>query len=82
MASQTVTGNIRKSSENLMNIPADCKAGTAERSQLPIDCDVNEQNTLGSRYGMLAYLFGFSGYKEMLLEKCLPTETKVKISKA
>ena len=31
---------------------------------------VSEQNALGSRYGMLAYLLGFSDCKEIFLEKC------------
>ena len=41
-----------------------------------IDRYVSEQNALGSRYGMLAYLLGFSDCKAMFLEKCLPTEIK------
>ena len=42
--------------------------------RLLIDGYVSEQNALGSRYGMLAYLLGYSDCKEMLLEKCLSTE--------
>ncbi len=44
--------------------------------RLLIDRYVSEQNALGSRYGMLAYLLGFSDCKEMLLEKCLFAESK------
>lgn len=43
--------------------------------RLLIDGYVSEQNALGSRYGMLAYLLGFSDCKELLLEKCLPIGT-------
>ena len=45
-----------------------------EEVQLLIDRCVSEQNALGSRYGMLAYLLGFSDCKEMLLEKRLFAE--------
>ncbi|MCM1537874.1 MAG: hypothetical protein NC254_05715 [bacterium] len=45
-----------------------------EEVRLLIDRYVSEQNALGSRYGMLAYLLGFSDCKEMLLGKCLFTE--------
>ena len=61
-------------------------SGRLEELKLPkeirllIDRYVSEQNALGSRYGMLAYLLGFSDCKEILLEKCLPTETKEKVS--
>ena len=34
------------------------------------------------RFGMLAYLLGFSDCKELLLEKCLPIGTKEKVSEA
>lgn len=44
--------------------------------RLLIDRYVSEQNALGSRYGMLAYLLGFSDCKAMLLGKCLPTDAK------
>ena len=44
--------------------------------RLLIDRYVSEQNALGSRYGMLAYLLGFSDCKAMFLGKCLPTEVK------
>lgn len=37
-----------------------------------IDRYISEQNALGSRYGMLAYLLGFSDCKAMFLGKCLP----------
>ena len=43
--------------------------------RLLIDRYVSEQNALGSRFGMLAYLLGFSDCKAMFLGKCLPTET-------
>ena len=42
--------------------------------RLLIDRYVSEQNALGSRFGMLAYLLGFSDCKAMFLGKCLPTE--------
>ena len=45
--------------------------------RLLIDRYVSEQNALGSRFGMLAYLLGFSDCKAMFLGKCLPTEEKV-----
>ena len=44
--------------------------------RLLIDRYVSEQNALGSRFGMLAYLLGFSDCKDMFLGKCLPTEAK------
>ena len=44
--------------------------------RLLIDRYVSEQNALGSRFGMLAYLLGFSDCKTMFLGKCLPTEAK------
>ncbi len=53
-----------------------------EEARLLIDRYVSEQNALGSRYGMLAYLLGFSDCKEMLLEKYLPIGTKEKVSEA
>ena len=46
----------------------------SQEVRLLIDGYVSEQNALGSRYGMLAYLLGFSDYKAMFLVKCLPTE--------
>ncbi len=55
-----------------------------EKMELPkevrllIDRYVSEQNALGSRYGMLAYLLGFSDCKAMFLGKCLPPEVKEK----
>lgn len=51
-----------------------------EEVRLLIDRYVSEQNALStilcycSRYGMLAYLLGFSDCREMLLEKRLFTE--------
>ena len=45
-----------------------------EEVRLLIDRNVSEQNALGSRYGMLAYLLGFSDCREMLLENRLFTE--------
>ena len=44
--------------------------------RLLIDRYVSEQNALDSRFGMLAYLLGFSDCKAMFLGKCLPTEVK------
>ncbi len=57
-------------------------SGRLEKIGLPVDIRllidryVSEQNALGSRYGMLAYLLGFSDCKAMFLGKCLPTEVK------
>ncbi len=48
----------------------------SQEVRLLIDGYVSEQNALGSRYGMLAYLLGFSDCKVMFLGKCLPTEAK------
>lgn len=64
---------IRKSDEysdrlDEMDLPKEVR--------LLIDRYVSEQNALGSRYGMLAYLLGFSDCKAMFLGKCLPTEAK------
>ena len=59
---------------------SDVYSGRLEELELPeevrllIDRYVSEQNALGSRYGMLAYLLGFSDCREMLLEKRLFTE--------
>ena len=56
---------------------SDIYSSSLEKLELPkevrllIDRYVSEQNALGSRYGMLAYLLGFSDCKEMFLEKCL-----------
>ncbi len=53
-----------------------------ERIGLPVDIrmliddNVSEQNALSSRFGMLAYLLGFSDCKAMFLGKGLPTEVK------
>ena len=44
--------------------------------RLLIDRYVSEQNALGSRFGMLAYLLGFSDCKAMFLGECLPTDAK------
>ena len=51
-----------------------------EEVRLLIDRYVSEQNALGSRYGMLAYLLGFSDCKEMLLGNCLSAGTKEMVS--
>ena len=51
-----------------------------KETRLLIDCYVSEQNALGSRYGMLAYLLGFSDCREILLEKSLFAETKENFS--
>ncbi len=45
-----------------------------------IDGYVSEQNALGSRYGMLAYLLGFSDCKAMFLGKCLPKGAEEMVS--
>ncbi len=47
--------------------------------RLLIDRYVSEQNALGARYGMLAYLLGFSDCKEMLMEKCLFVGSKATV---
>ncbi len=44
--------------------------------RLLIDRYVSEQNALGSRFGMLAYLLGFSDCKAMFLGKCLQRQKK------
>ena len=65
---------------------SDVYSGELERMELPteirllIDRYVSEQNALGSRFGMLAYLLGFSDCKAMFLGKCLPTEVKEMIT--
>ena len=64
---------------------SDVYSGRLEEMELPeevrllIDRYVSEQNAhstcaIAPRYGMLAYLLGFSACKEMLLEKRLFTE--------
>ena len=56
---------------------SDIYAGELDRMDLSkeirllIDRYVSEQNALGFRFGMLAYLLGFSDYKAMFLGKCL-----------
>lgn len=40
-----------------------------KETRLLIDQYVSEQNALGARYGMLAYLLGFSDCKELFIEK-------------
>ena len=61
---------------------SDIYSGELERMDLSkeirllIDRYVSEQNALGSRFGMLAYLLWFSDCKAMFLGKCLPTEVK------
>ena len=40
-----------------------------KETRLLIDQYVSEQNALDSRYGMLAYLLGFSDCKELFIEK-------------
>lgn len=64
---------IRKSDEYSAKLE---KLELPKEVRLLIDRYVSEQNALGSRFGILAYLLGFSDCKEMLLEKCLPTEAK------
>lgn len=43
----------------------------SKKARLLIDRYVSEQNALGSRYGMLAYLLGFSGLSQSL---CKPPD--------
>jgi len=62
---------IRKSDEYSAKLD---KMDLSKEARLLIDSYVSEQNALGSRYGMLAYLLGYSDCKEMLLEKCLFAE--------
>lgn len=64
---------VRKSDEYSSKLE---KLELPKEVRLLIDRYVSEQNALGSRFGMLAYLLGFSDCKEMLLEKCLPAEAK------
>ncbi len=52
----------------------------SEEVQRLIDGYVSEQNALGSRYGMLAYLLGFSDCKAMFLGKCLPKGAEEMVS--
>ncbi len=60
---------------------SDVYSGRLEQMELPeevrllIDRYVSEQNALGSRYGMLAYLLGFSDCRELFLGK-MPVEAK------
>ncbi len=60
---------------------SDVYSGRLEKMDLPkeirllIDQYVSEQNALGSRYGMLAYLLGFSDCRELFLGK-MPAEAK------
>lgn len=51
-----------------------------EEARLLIDRYVSEQNALGSRYGMLAYLLGFSDCRAMFLGKCLPAGAEEMVS--
>lgn len=59
----------------------DVYSGELERVGLPVDVRLlidryaSEQNALGSRYGMLAYLLGFSNCQELFLGK-MPVKTK------
>ena len=62
---------IRKSDEYLGKLD---EMELTKEVRLLIDGYVSEQNALGSRYGMLAYLLGFSDCKAMFLGKCLFTE--------
>lgn len=59
---------IRKSDEYSDKLD---KMDLSKDTRLLIDSYISEQNALGSRYGMPAYLLGYSDCKEMLLEKCL-----------
>ena len=62
---------IRKSDEYLGKLD---EMELTKEVRLLIDGYVSEQNALGSRYGMLAYLLGFSNCKAVFLGKCLFTE--------
>lgn len=53
-----------------------------EETRLLIDRYISEQNALGSRYGMLAYLLGFSDCRELLLGKIPFTEMKETVQKS
>ena len=64
---------VRKSDEYSAKLE---KLELPKEVRLLIDRYVSEQNALGSRFGMLAYLLVFSDCKERLLEKCLPAEAK------
>ncbi len=64
---------VRKSNEYSGRLE---KIGLPVDVRLLIDDYVSEQNALVSRYGMLAYLLGFSDCKAMFLGKGLPTEVK------
>ena len=61
-------------------------SGRLDQMELPeevrrlIDGYVSEQNALGSQYGMLAYLLGFSDCKAMFLGKCLPAGAEEMVS--
>lgn len=67
---------------------SDVYSGKLERMELPeevrllIDRYVSEQNALGSRYGMLAYLLGFSDCKAMFLGKGLPKGAEEMVAEA
>lgn len=62
---------IRKSDEYSDKLD---KMELSKEARLLIDSYISEQNALGYRYGMLAYLLGYYDCKEMLLEKCLFAE--------
>lgn len=68
---------IRKSDEYFDKLE---KMELPKEVRLLIDRYISEQNALGSRYGMLAYLLGFSDCKEIFLGKCLPMGTKEMLS--
>ncbi len=51
------------------------KMDLSKEIRLLIDQYVSEQNALGSRYGMLPYLLGFSDCRELFLGK-MPEEAK------
>lgn len=55
---------IRKSDEYSDKLD---KMDLSKDARLLIDSYISEQNALGSRYGMLVYLLGYSDCKEMLL---------------
>jgi len=53
-----------------------------KETRLLIDRYISEQNALGSRYGRLAYLLGFSDCRELILGKMPFTEMKETVQKS
>ena len=59
-----MTVNSRKSSETLSNTLKTEKTKPAKKIRLLIELYISEQNVLGSRYGILTYLLGFSDFQK------------------